>query len=134
MGFDTKIAIAVRRDLEIWQKLNVVAFLASGVAGGVEGVMGKPYEDGSGNTYLEMFRQPVVVYAGDGGTLAQVRERGLARELRMAVYTEELFGTGNDDDNRAAVRVAGELKLVGVAVYGARNGVDKVCKGLVLHP
>ena len=30
--FDTKIAIAVRADLEPWQKLNVTAFLASGIA------------------------------------------------------------------------------------------------------
>ena len=30
--FDTKIAIVLRDDLETWQKLNVTAFLASGVA------------------------------------------------------------------------------------------------------
>jgi hypothetical protein len=35
MRFDTKIGIVVREDLAIWQKLNVTAFLASGVAGGV---------------------------------------------------------------------------------------------------
>jgi hypothetical protein len=35
MRFDTKIAIAVREDLATWQKLNVTAFLASAVAGGV---------------------------------------------------------------------------------------------------
>jgi len=29
---------------------------------------------------------------------------------------------------------ADSLVLVGIAVYGPRNGVDKVCKGLVLHP
>src|SRR5215831_6725871 len=28
MRFDTKIAIAVREDLAVWQKLNVTAFLA----------------------------------------------------------------------------------------------------------
>jgi hypothetical protein len=136
MRFDTKIAIAVRRDLESWQKLNVVAFLASGVAGGVEGVMGKPYEDASGNRYLEMFRQPVVVYSGDADTLGQAHQRALARDLRTAVYTEELFATGNDDDNRAAVLAVAQddLNLVGIAVYGPRNAVDKVCKGLVLHP
>lgn len=136
MRFDTKIAIAVRRDLESWQKLNVVAFLASGVAGGVEGVMGKPYEDGGGVRYLEMFRQPVVVYAGETEELSQVHRRAIARGLAVAVYTEELFGTGNDDDNRAAVRAVGteELNLVGIAVYGGRNVVDKVCKGLELHP
>ena len=32
MRFDTKIAIAVRSDLAVWQKLNVTAFLASGIA------------------------------------------------------------------------------------------------------
>jgi hypothetical protein len=136
MRFDTKIAIAVRADLETWQKLNVTAFLASAVAGGVEGVMGKPYEDASANRYLEMFRQPVLVYTGDADTLKAVHQRTLTRDLPTAVYTEELFGTGNDDDNRAAVR-AGEadaLNLVGLAVYGPRNAVDKVCKGLVLHP
>ena len=30
--FATKIAIVIRSDLETWQKLNVAAFLASGVA------------------------------------------------------------------------------------------------------
>ena len=31
--FDTKISIVVREDLATWQKLNVVAFLTSGVVG-----------------------------------------------------------------------------------------------------
>jgi hypothetical protein len=65
-----------------------------------------------------------------------VRERAAGRGLPTAVYTEELFATDNDDDNRAAVRAVatGDLNLVGVAVYGPRNGVDKVFKGTVLHP
>lgn len=116
--------------------LNVTAFLASAVAGGVDGVMGKPYEDASANRYLEMFRQPVLVYRGDAEALKAVHRRALGRSVQLAVYTEELFGTGNDDDNRAAVRAVAEdeLKLVGLAVYGSRNLVDKVCKGLTLHP
>lgn len=136
MRFDTKIAIAVRQDLETWRKLNVVAFLASGIAGGVEGVMGKPYEDASANRYLEMFRQPVLVYSGDADALTQLHQRALQGELSTAVYTEELFATGNDDDNRTAVRAvpADQLNLVGIAVYGPRNVVDKACKGLELHP
>ena len=81
----------------------MTAFLASGVAAGLDGLAGKPYEDGSGHRYLPMFRQPVLVYAGDAGILAAARERALARGLPIAIYTEELFATGNDDDNRAAV-------------------------------
>jgi hypothetical protein len=128
MRFDTKIAIAVRADLAQWQKLNVTAFLSSGVAAGVPETIGKPYEDGSGNQYLEMFRQPVLCYAADSALLATVRERASGRGLATAVYTEDLFATDNDDDNRAG------LNLVGVAVYGPRNSVDKALKGASLHP
>jgi hypothetical protein len=135
MRFDTKIAIAVRADLATWQKLNVTAFLASGVASGVEGLAGQPYEDGSGHRYLEMFRQPVLVYAGPGELLATVRERAVGRGLATAIYTEDMFSTGHDDDNRAVVRAveADQLNLAGIAVYGPRNVVDKVGKGLTLH-
>lgn len=43
--------------------------------------------------------------------------------------------TGNDVDNRAAVRavVADELSLAGLAVAGPRAAIDKVTKGGVLH-
>jgi hypothetical protein len=78
--------------------------LAAGVAAGLDGLAGKPYEDASGNQYLPMFRQPVLVYAGDSAALAAVRERAVTRGLPTAIYTEDLFGTDNDDDNRAAVR------------------------------
>jgi hypothetical protein len=135
MRFDTKIAIAVRADLEPWQKLNVTAFLASGIAAAAD-VMGKPYEDGSGNTYLELFRQPVVVYAADGSALSQAHQRALARGMPMAIYTMDMFATGHDDDNRAVVRAvaAADLQFAGVALYGPRNAVDKVFKGATLHP
>lgn len=135
MRFDTKIAIAVRADLVAWQKLNVTAFLASGIAAGPDDVMGKPYEDADGNTYLELFRQPVVVYAADAGALSGAHRRALARGLCMAVYTEDMFATGNDDDNRAVVRAvpAARLRFAGIAVHGPRNAVDRVLKGMVLH-
>ncbi|MFG1944979.1 DUF2000 family protein [Nonomuraea sp. NPDC048826] len=134
MRFDTKIGIVVREDLATWQKLNVTAFLASAVAGGEPETIGEPYEDGSGNAYLPMFRQPVLVYTAE--SLAAVREKAVGRGLRVAVYIEEMFKTGNDVDNRAAVRAvaAPDLQLVGLAVYGPKNAVDKTLKGLSLHP
>jgi hypothetical protein len=137
MKFDTKIAIAVQESLAAWQKLNVTAFLASAVAAADPEVIGEPYEDGSGNAYLPMFRQPVLVYAADGpAQLARVRALAVGRELATAVYIEEMFKTGHDEANRATVRAvaADDLPLVGLAVYGPRNAVDKVFKGLSLHP
>ncbi|WP_433356615.1 DUF2000 family protein [Microtetraspora malaysiensis] len=134
MRFDTKIGIAVRSDLATWQKLNVTAFLASGVAADEEGMVGLPYEDGEGNHYLPLLRQPVLVFAATGEELARARTRALTRGVCTAIYTEEMFKTGNDDDNRAVVLEASELRLVGLAVHGGRNDVDKVLKGLQLHP
>ena len=85
MQFDTKIAIVVQADLAAWQKLNVTAFLASAVAGGAPEVIGEPYADGSGNAYLPMFRQPVLVYAADAAALGRgPRPLALGRGLATA--------------------------------------------------
>ena len=136
MRFETKIAIVVREGLAVWQQLNVTAFLASGIAAAFGGTIGKPYEDGSGNRYLELFRQPVLVYVGDTTSLGTVRERAVSRDMATAIYTEDMFSTGHDEANRAVVREvpAADLRLAGIAVYGPRNAVDKVCRGLALHP
>ena len=49
--FDTKIALVVRNDLATWQRLNVVAFLATGVASAVPETLGQPYIDANGYEY-----------------------------------------------------------------------------------
>ena len=56
--FDTKIVIVIRDDLAVWQKLNVTAFLTSGVLGANAEMLGEIYEDGSGNRYSPLIRQP----------------------------------------------------------------------------
>lgn len=43
--FDTKIAVLLREDLEPWQRLNVTAFLVSGLGTTVPEVIGEPYEE-----------------------------------------------------------------------------------------
>lgn len=136
MHSPTKIAVAVRDDLKTWQKLNVTAFLAGAVAGHSAELIGLPYEDASGTTYLATFRLPVLVYAADGPALTRARARALERDLAVAVYTEDMFDTDNDDDNRAAVRAvpAERLHLAGIAVHGPRRGVDRALDGLHLHP
>src|SRR3546814_1034129 len=88
MHHDTKIAIAVRDDLEVWQKLNVVAFLASGVAARAPESIGEAYHDAGGVPYLAIFGQPVLVFAGDADALAKAHRRALERNLELAIYTE----------------------------------------------
>jgi hypothetical protein len=135
MRFDTKFAVVVHDDLAVWQKLNVAAFLAGGVAHASDDIMGKPYEDASGNTYLALPREPVVVFAADAAGLTRTHNRALIRGLATAVYTRDMFTTDHDDANRAVVMSvpAADLDLVGLALYGPRNQVDRAVKGLKLH-
>ena len=136
MQFDTKIAVVLREDLEVWQKANVTAFLVSGIAGTEPETIGVPYEDGSGNRYLPMFRQPVMIYAADGPGIRRAYERALDRGIELAIYTRELFATGYDEANRAAVAdvTSDELDLVGIAMWAERRLVDKALDKLRPHP
>ena len=133
--FDTKIALMLRDDLEPWQALNVTAFLTSGIAAQDADLIGDPYEDADGTPYLAMIRQPIVVFEGDAERLTATHAKAVSRELSTAVYIREMFSTGNDRDNRAAVRAVGrdDLDLVGIAVHGPKNAVDKTFKGSALH-
>jgi hypothetical protein len=134
--FDTKISILLRDDLESWQRLNVCAFLASGVAAANPSLIGEPYQDADGTAYLAMFRQPVLVLAGSRELLSLAHQRALTRGLSLSVFTADLFATGHDRANRAAVRAVptDRLDLVGIAVHGPRTAVDKVFKGARMHP
>jgi hypothetical protein len=133
--FDTKLVVVIRDDLESWQKLNATAFLVSGIAAGMPEVVGEPYEDGSGNRYLPMFREPVLIYGADQGDLARAARRAREREIPYAVFTQDLFATGHDAANRAAVKAVSEpdLVYVGIAFRTDRKSADKVTKGLRFH-
>ena len=82
-----------------------------------------------------MFRQPVLVLEGSKEVLTAAHQRALARGLPLAVFTADLFATGNDEANRAAVTAVprDDLDLVGLALHGPRNAVDKVVKGARMH-
>ena len=135
MFFDTKIALIIRDDLATWQKMNVAAFLASGIAASYPESIGDPYEDASGNKYLRLIGQPMLIYGGDRAALARVLDRALARGVQPAVYSEDMFSTTHDAANRDAVRSVEreQLNLVGLAFRAERKVVDKIVDKLKLH-
>jgi len=135
--FPTKIAVVIRDDLATWQRLNVTAFLMSGItATGLEDTVGPHYEDASGVQYLPMLRQPVMVFEASADGLKKAHRRALEREAELAIYTHELFSTGHDDDNRAAVKAVAtdDLDLVGLAIRAPHRQADQILRGLKRHP
>jgi hypothetical protein len=135
--FDTKVAVVLLDDLPVWQKANATAFLISGIAGSTPGLVGEAYIDGSGNRYLPMLRQPILIYAADSAGIRRAYERAMAREVeQLSIFTRELFSTAHDAANRAAVAAvpAAELDLVGIGLRADRKIVDKVLDKLRPHP
>ena len=60
----------------------------------------------------------------------------MSRNVRMSLYIEDMFKTGNDIDNRAAVKryTSADLNLVGLALRDDKKIVDKITKGARKHP
>ena len=125
--FDTKVAVLLRDDLAVWQQLNVTGFLISGIAASIEDITGEPYMDADGTQYLPMLRMPITVLEGDAAVLTSAHRRALDRDLRVAVYTEELFSTPNDTANRAAGRAVprDQLQFLVLGVYRLIGDVYK---------
>jgi hypothetical protein len=136
MRFDTKIIVAVRDDLAVWQKLNVACFLAGGLGGSDPALLGAAYRDASATEYGPLIRQPILVFTGSAAELRQAHARALEREVRLFIYTAELFETGHDEANRAAVAAVARdaLDLVGLGFHTEKRTADKIVKGLKLHP
>jgi hypothetical protein len=136
IDFPTKAAIVVRDDLAVWQRLNVTGFLVSGLVGGAaERAVGDDYIDADGRRYLPMLVQPLLVLEASAAKLQTVRRRAAERGVPIAIYTAELFATGHDTANRAAVRAVptDELDLVGVGLRAPHRDADAILRGLRRH-
>ena len=135
--FSTKAAVVVRDDLASWQRLNVTGFLVSGLVGTAEPeAIGEAYVDGDGATYLPLLVQPLLIFEASAEHLQRARARAASRGVTLAIYTAEMFSTGNDTENRAAVRPVHteELDLVGIGIRANHRDADAVLRGLRRHP
>jgi hypothetical protein len=94
-----------------------------------------PFVDADGTRYLPMLVQPLLVLEASGDQLQTVRRRGAERGVPMAIYTAELFATGRDEDNRAAVRAVAteQLDLVGIGLRAPHRDANAILRGLRRH-
>ncbi|MFS8045703.1 DUF2000 family protein [Rhizobium sp. BR 314] len=133
--FDTKIAIVLRSDLQSWQKLNVTAFLSTGIAGQHPDIIGEAYRDRTGNVYHALSIQPIIVLSADQDKISAIHRRALERGVTSSVFIEEMFSTGHDVANRAVFSefTPEDAKVVGIALRAEKKIVDKITKGASMH-
>jgi hypothetical protein len=122
--FDTKVAVLVHEDLAVWQKLNVTAFLATGIAGAVPEAMGKPYEDAAGRFHGRLLGQPILIFAASTEVLQRAWQQSLQRNLTRSAANRAVFRSEPADTP----------DLVGLALHGPKKEIDKATKGARLHP
>lgn len=132
-GQKMRIVIILKDDLPTWKKINVTSFLISGIAA-QEGATGKPYTDATGNHYHAMITDPVMAYSASDDELRSTFNKAMSRSVPLSIFTEDIFHTFNDNDNRAAVadKNTDDLRLVGIAFRDKKNSVDKIVKNLSL--
>jgi hypothetical protein len=126
----------VLEELLTWQKLNVTAFLATGIASAVPNAIGELYLDGSDRSFAAMLRQPIVILAASSTQLLRAHRVAGEESLVCAAYVRAMFTTGHDAANREAFRTEplDAPDLVGIAIHGLKRSVDKAVKGVRLHP
>ena len=133
--FNSKISIVLREDLAVWQKLNVTAFLMSGIVGQDPAIIGKDYIDADNNRYNPMSVQPIIILKANAEKLRTIHQRALTRQIKVSAYIEEMFATGHDEANREvfSLHAPKDANLVGIAIRAEKKLVDKVTKGAKMH-
>lgn len=136
MQFETKVTILVLEELAVWQKLNVTAFLATGIAAAAPEALGEPYLDAAGRAHARLLGQPILIFAASSEVMQRAWRQSLERGLTRAAYVRRMFETSHDAANREAFAAepAEAPDLVGLALRGPRKDVDKAAKGASLHP
>ncbi|MGW9905506.1 hypothetical protein ACUXJP_002313 [Staphylococcus cohnii] len=76
-----------------------------------------------------------MIHSSTQEPMVELLQKALNKDVVITVYTEELFFTYNDADNRAVIAKykTEELHLVGIGIRGKKNHVDKLFKGFALH-
>ncbi|TBR38458.1 DUF2000 family protein [Marinomonas agarivorans] len=135
MKLDTKVIIIVADDLAIWQRLNIVSFITSGIIAQNQNMIGEIYRDKSGHQYTPLSIQPAIILKAPRDKLKTILQRTQNRSVRAAIYIEDMFATGHDEANRATVQnyITEELPLVGIGFRAECKIADKITKGAKLH-
>ena len=135
MRKSVKTAILLLDSLPLWKRLNVTAFLATGIGDASPDAMGETYQDSIGRKYTRLFEQPIVIFEASQNVLREALSAGHEKGLTCSAYISSMFEQSNGDAGRKVFREgrADCLDLVGIALRGARKDVDRAAKGAMLH-
>lgn len=130
-----KVAIVVDGALPAGLAANTAAVLMLSMGKLVDGLLGPDLKDADGSTHVGITTVPIPILTADTATVTEIREKAVGdSELVVVDFTDCAQRTKTYDDYAKLLEAAsgGELRYLGVALYGPRKPVQRLTGSLPL--
>lgn len=132
--FENKISICIRKDLPEWQQLNAAAHIAAYFGN----QLGEKF--GTGDYFVTSDKVELPRNTQYGIAMLRAGKKDLRRVIRRADeanvrwmgFTQEMLDLLDDTELQAAIgkKTADEIEYLGVGLFGSRETLEGITKGV----
>lgn len=134
MGMSTKIVVVLREDLEPALAANAGVVLGLALGGRMENSLAADGKDAGGGLHAGLNPHPVPTLVASAEQLRQLKAGADERDLTVVGFNEVARRSRDYVEylDALAATEPQDVEYVGVAVFGARNAVNKLTGKLAL--
>jgi hypothetical protein len=121
--------------LPLGLRVNTAGLLGATLGRRLERIIGPDVVDASGESHVGILNVPLPILSADAETIKAIREKAMKAEGLLVVdFTETAQREVRYEDytGKLSSTSAGELKYLGVALYGPKKSVNKLVGNLPL--
>ena len=132
--FENKISVCIRKDLPEWQQLNAAAHIAAYFGN----QLGDKFGTGAYFTTSDQVEIPrntqygIAMLRADKKDLRRVLRRAGEAGIQWMGFTQDMVDLLDDNDLQSAIgkKTSDEIEYLGVGLYGNRDVLETVTKGV----
>jgi hypothetical protein len=131
----TKCVMVIDSGLPLGLKVNTAGLLGATLGKRVDKIIGTDAVDASGEIHTGILNIPLPILSADADTIKAIKEKAMKTGGLLVVdFTETAQREVRYEDytDRLAATPAGELRYLGVALYGVKKTVNKLVGNLPL--
>jgi hypothetical protein len=130
-----KCVMVIDKNLPLGLLVNTAGLLGATLGRREEAIIGPDIPDASGGNHAGILNITLPILAADADTIKAIREKAMKTEGLLVVdFTETAQRALKYEDytEKLAATPEGELKYLGVAIYGQKKPVNKLVGNLPL--
>lgn len=135
MDASKKCVMIVNEALPLGLAVNTAGVLALTLGNKVDSILGPDVVDGSGQTHVGITTIPIPILKANEDAIRNIRIQASGMEGLLVVdFTDaaQTTTTYQDYTDKIGAMTADELKYLGVALYGEKKPINKLCGSLPL--